>query len=87
MSAWVDVGARAWSDGLVAGTGLQRARMPHLVEGSEASGMLRRDLAACFGMRGDVVIAGGGGDNAASAIGVEWERVLCDVVGCGTSGV
>jgi xylulokinase len=49
--------------------------------------MLRRDLAARWGMRADVVIAGGGGDNAASAIGVGVVRAGEAFVSLGTSGV
>ncbi len=86
-TSWLDVGARAWSDDLLEATGLQRAHMPDLVEGSEPSGMLRRDLAARWGMRADVVIAGGGGDNAASAIGVGVVRSGEAFVSLGTSGV
>ena len=86
-TSWLDVGARAWSDDLLEATGLQRAHMPDLVEGSEPSGMLRRDLAARWGMRADVVIAGGGGDNAASAIGVGVVRAGEAFVSLGTSGV
>ena len=86
-TSWLDVGARAWSDELLEATGLQRAQMPDLVEGSEPSGMLRPDLAARWGMRSDVLIAGGGGDNAASAIGVGVVRGGEAFVSLGTSGV
>nr|HRK42101.1 FGGY family carbohydrate kinase [Gemmobacter sp.] len=47
-TSWLDTGARDWSDDLLAATGLSRAQMPRLVEGSEVSGQLRPELAACW---------------------------------------
>ena len=67
---WLDVGARAWSPELLAATGLDLAMMPRLVEGSAPSGTLRRAVADAWGLPPDTVVAGGGGDNAAGAIGV-----------------
>ncbi len=34
-TAWLDVGARAWSDDLIAATGMRRDQMPALVEGTD----------------------------------------------------
>ena len=67
---WLDVRQRIWSDELLSVCHLGRARMPRLVEGSEVSGRLRPALAARWGLRSALAVAGGGGDNAASAIGV-----------------
>ncbi|HEY2925594.1 FGGY family carbohydrate kinase, partial [Piscinibacter sp.] len=67
---WLDVGARRWSDELLAACGLTREHMPRLVEGSEVSGELRAALADRWGLRAGIAIAGGGGDNAASAVGI-----------------
>ncbi|MEL6678809.1 MAG: xylulokinase [Pseudomonadota bacterium] len=86
-TSWLDVGRRDWSDALLAATDLTRDHMPELVEGSEASGTLRADLAARFGLRTDVVVAGGGGDNAASAIGMGTVRAGQAFLSLGTSGV
>ena len=85
-TSWLDVGARDWSDDLLAATGLDRDAMPRLVEGSEVSGKLRPALAGRWGM-GDVVVAGGGGDNAASAVGVGIVAPGQAFVSLGTSGV
>ena len=71
-TSWFDTGARDWSDDCLAATGLTRAHMPRLVEGSAVSGMLRAALAARWGLPKDVVVAGGGGDNAASAWAWVW---------------
>ncbi|HVX80603.1 MAG TPA: xylulokinase [Devosiaceae bacterium] len=84
---WLDVARRDWSDVLLAATGLTRAHMPRLVEGSAVSGELKADLRARWGMTGTVVVAGGGGDNAASACGIGAIRPGEGFVSIGTSGV
>lgn len=86
-TSWLDVGARDWSEDLLTATGLSRSHMPRLVEGSEASGTLRAPLADRWGLARDVVIAGGGGDNAASGVGVGVVRAGDAFVSLGTSGV
>ncbi len=86
-TAWLDTGKRDWSDDLLQATGLTRAQMPRLVEGSEPSGTLRADLAARWGLPKGVVVAGGAGDNAAAGIGVGVVRAGQAFVSLGTSGV
>ncbi len=86
-TSWLDTGRRAWSDDLLAATGLTRDQMPSLVEGSDVSGHLRASLAARWGLPAAVVIAGGGGDNAASGVGVGVVRAGEAFVSLGTSGV
>lgn len=84
---WLDVARRDWSDDLLALTGLTRAQMPRLVEGSAVAGQLKADLAQRWGMTGEVVIAGGAGDNAAAACGIGAIRPGEGFVSLGTSGV
>ena len=86
-TAWLDTGARDWSEALLGATGLTRGHMPRLVEGSEVSGTLRGVLAARWGLAAGVVVAGGGGDNAASGVGVGVVRAGEAFVSLGTSGV
>lgn len=86
-TSWLDTGARDWSDDLLAGSGMTRDQMPGLVEGSQVSGGLRPDLAARFGLRAGVPVAGGAGDNAATAIGMGVVRGGQGFVSLGTSGV
>ena len=86
-TAWLDTGARDWSDDLLTATGLDRSHMPTLVEGSDVSGTLRTGLAARWGLPSGVVVAGGGGDNAASGVGVGVVRAGEAFVSLGTSGV
>ena len=84
---WLDVGRRDWSDAVLDATGLTRAHMPRLVEGNEAAGRLHAALAARWGMAARPVIAGGGGDNAASAVGLGAVRPGDAFLSLGTSGV
>jgi xylulokinase len=86
-TSWLDVGRRDWDDGLLGATHLGRANMPRLVEGSDVSGTVRADLAQQWGLPKDVVVAGGGGDNAASAVGVGVVKAGDAFVSLGTSGV
>ena len=86
-TAWLDIGARAWSDKLLAASGLNQEQMPRLVEGSEASGQLRDAIATDYGLPKGVVVAGGAGDNAASAIGLGLLETSKGFVSLGTSGV
>jgi len=84
---WLDVGRRDWSDAMLAGTGLTRANMPRLVEGSSPSGRLRPEVAAELGVDAPAIVAGGGGDNAASAVGIGAVAPGGGFVSLGTSGV
>lgn len=84
---WLDVARRDWSDELLAASRLTRAHMPRLVEGSAISGQLRPALASRWGMRAGIAVAGGGGDNAASAVGIGAVRPQQGFVSLGTSGV
>lgn len=86
-TSWFDTGARDWSDDLLAATGLSRGHMPRLVEGSAPAGTLRMALAGRWGLPEHVVVAGGGGDNAASGVGVGVVRAGEAFVSLGTSGV
>lgn len=86
-TSWLDTGGRDWSDALLDATELERNQMPRLVEGSAVSGELRPELATRWGLPRGVVVAGGGGDNAASAIGVGVVTAGHAFVSLGTSGV
>jgi xylulokinase len=84
---WLDVGARAWSEAVLAATGLTLDAMPRLVEGSAPAGQLSDDLRARWGMETSPVIAGGAGDNAAGAVGLGAIRPGSAFLSLGTSGV
>jgi xylulokinase len=84
---WLDVKERRWSAPALAACGLDESAMPRLVEGSDAACALKPELAARWGLPADVVIAGGAGDNAASAVGMGAVRPHEGFVSLGTSGV
>ncbi len=84
---WLDTGARRWSDAMLDACGLSQRHMPRLIEGREVSGQLLPEVAHSWGLRPGVVVAGGAGDNAASAIGVGAVRAGQGFVSLGTSGV
>ncbi|MEK1900764.1 MAG: xylulokinase, partial [Rhizobium sp.] len=86
-TSWLDTGKRAWSPELLAATNLDEKQMPTLVEGTEQGGKLRGELASAWGISGDVVVAGGAGDNAASACGMGTVSDGAAFVSLGTSGV
>ncbi|MGR9165300.1 xylulokinase [Rhizobium leguminosarum] len=86
-TSWLDTGKRAWSSELLAATKLSEEQMPALVEGTEQAGKLRSELATQWGISGDVVVAGGAGDNAASACGMGTVSDGAAFVSLGTSGV
>jgi xylulokinase len=86
-TSWLDVSARRWSAELLAATDLSEDKMPRLVEGTDPSGVLRADLAARWGLGSGVVVAGGAGDNAATACGLGVTQPGHAFVSLGTSGV
>ncbi len=86
-TAWLDTGARSWSPTLLGATEMPVEAMPRLVESTEAAGALRGALASRWGMRPDVIVAGGAGDSAASAVGVGAVEDGAAFVSLGTSGV
>ncbi|WEX89117.1 xylulokinase [Sinorhizobium garamanticum] len=86
-TSWLDTGKRKWSESLLAATHLDERQMPELVEGTDSAGTLRPELASRWGMGTGVVVAGGAGDNAASACGMGTVGEGQAFVSLGTSGV
>ncbi len=86
-TGWLDVANRCWSSELLETTELTTSHMPRLVEGSDRSGVLRKELAEQFGLSSSVFVAGGAGDNAASACGMGNVNPGDAFVSLGTSGV
>jgi len=84
---WLDVGQRRWSALLLRATGLDLHHMPRLVEGSEVSAHLAPVFVRRWGLGNDVVVAGGAGDCAASAIGLGAITPGDAFLSLGTSGV
>ncbi|WP_306226087.1 xylulokinase [Bosea beijingensis] len=84
---WLDTGRRAWSDRMLAATGLDRSQMPALAEGSRPAGRMRAKISRELGFDTPPVFAGGAGDNAAGAIGLGAIAPGSSFLSLGTSGV
>lgn len=84
---WLDVEKRQWSEPLLKATGMRASQMPRLVEGSHASAPLLPAWVDAWGLQGEVIVAGGAGDNAASAVGMGLVNPGEGFVSLGTSGV
>lgn len=67
---WLDVQNRCWFEPMVQATGLELGQLPRLVEGTEAAGHVSSSSAMTLGLSEKVVVAGSGGDNPVSAVGI-----------------
>ncbi len=86
-TAVFDVIRRRWSFEMMDGLGLDRAILPECHESSEISSAISTEAALLTGLKAGTPVVGGGGDQAASAVGngiVEPGIVSCTL---GTSGV
>jgi len=82
-----NVTKRQWADEMLDGAGIPRDWMPKVYESPEVSGRVTEDVAALTGLKAGTPVVGGGGDQAAGAVGngiVETGIVSSTV---GTSGV
>ncbi len=86
-TALFDVVNRRWSYDLADAVGVDRAVLPACFESSEITGTVTAEVASLTGLRAGTPVAGGGGDQAASAVGNG--IVSPGIVSCtlGTSGV
>ena len=84
---WLDVGQRSWSSTLLEASGLGVDHMPDVFEGSEVCGVILADIADDWGLPSNTAVVGGGGDNAAGAIGVGVVQMGDAFLSLGTSGV
>jgi xylulokinase len=86
-TAVFDVVNRRWSYEMMDGLNLDRAILPRCHESSEVTGSITAQVAELTGLAVGTPVVGGGGDQAASAVGngiVEEGTVSCTL---GTSGV
>ncbi|MCL2449484.1 MAG: xylulokinase [Polyangiaceae bacterium] len=84
---WLDVEHRTWSGPMLEACGLGVSAMPKVVEGSRPTGTLRPAVAQAWGLSPSTVVAAGGGDNAAGAVGVGVISPGQALLSMGTSGV
>ena len=86
-TAMFDVVRRRWSFEMMDGLELDRSILPRAYESADLTGTVSEHAAALTGLAPGTPVAGGGGDQAASAVGngvVEAGAVSCTL---GTSGV
>jgi xylulokinase len=86
-TAMFDVVRRRWSFEMMDGLGLERSILPREYESVDVTGTISQSAGALTGLAPGTPVAGGGGDQAASAVGngvVEPGAVSCTL---GTSGV
>ncbi|RKP48676.1 xylulokinase [Pararobbsia silviterrae] len=84
---WLDVARRTWSDALLEAGGMTRAQVPPILDGGAPAGYVLPSVAATLGLSPGVVVATGGGDNAASAAGIGATQRGDAFLSLGTSGV
>lgn len=84
---WLDIEKRAWSEPLLAACNLGVEHMPELYEGSDITGAIMPTIAERWGLPKDTPVVGGGGDNAAGAVGVGVVQAGDAFLSLGTSGV
>lgn len=83
----LDVERRRWSEEVLEALGIPAEWLPRCYESPEVTGVLTGEAAEATGLRAGLPVVGGGGDNAAAAVGsgiVEEGIVSASV---GTSGV
>jgi xylulokinase len=82
-----NVGQRQWSDEMLDAAGVPRVWMPEVTESPVISSRLSREAAQLTGLLEGTPIAGGGGDQAAGAVGMGIVHEGSVSLQLGTSGV
>ena len=81
-----DVKNRCWSKEMLDICGISENMMPRIFESYQVVGTLRPEIAAEFGLKADVKVCAGAGDNAAAAVGTGTVgEGMCNI-SVGTSG-
>ncbi len=83
---YFDVEKRCWSNEMLKLLNVSSDMLPKVFESSDTVGFLKEEFAKKFGMRSDVKIVIGAGDNAASAIGTGTVHDGDCNISLGTSG-
>jgi len=83
----LDVAARTWSLPVVEALGIDPAVLPTLHEGTGITGYVTPAAAAATGLPAGIPVVGGGGDQAAGAVGVGLVAPGMASLSLGTSGV
>ena len=84
---WLDVEKRKWSQKLLDASSMSISQMPELCEGTDQTGVLKKDIAERYGFNSQCQVYGGAGDNAAAAVGLGLYDEGDASLSLGTSGV
>jgi xylulokinase len=82
-----DVGQRRWSDEMLDALDIPRGWLPEVTESPVASARINAEAAAATGLVAGTPVVGGGGDNAAAAVGTGIVAEGIISTSLGTSGV
>ncbi|MGB7872806.1 MAG: xylulokinase [Anaerolineales bacterium] len=82
-----DLAKRDWSPEVLAALDIPAEYLPKTYEGTEVTGTLSSKVAEALGLPAGIPIFGGGGDQAAAAVGTGAVRVGVVSLSLGTSGV
>jgi xylulokinase len=82
-----DLKSRDWSDEVLSALNIPRAWMPQTFEGTEFTGRVTDEATSITGLKVGTPVAAGGGDQAASAVGVGAVEPGVVALTVGTSGV
>ncbi len=82
-----DLTAGDWADEILAGCNIDRARLAPLAPQQGPVGSLRQDLAEALGLKGELLLASGGHDQACAALGSGVVRDGLAMVSTGTAEV
>lgn len=83
----LNVPQRRWSQAMLDGIGIDKAMLPKVYESPEITGRLTSEAAALTGLNVGTPVVGGGGDQAAGAVGNGIVKSGAISVTTGTSGV
>lgn len=83
----LDVRLRDWSPAMLSALDIPREWLPKVYESPEISGQISREAAALTGLREGTPVVGGGGDQAAGAVGCGVVQTGSVSLSLGTSGV
>ena len=83
----LDLRRRDWSDELLAALSIPREWLPEVFEGPEVTGKVTPEVGRSVGIPAGTPVVAGGGDNAASAVGVGVVEEGTGLLSLGTSGV
>jgi len=82
-----DLAERTWSEEVLAALDIPRSLLPETYEGPEITGAIGQEAADVTGLKRGTILVGGGGDQAAQAVGVGAVEPGIVALTLGTSGV